>query len=308
MDYLVFSGPIERGTDLNFIEFVDHEQNSETVTLIIVTPGGSPDAAFKMGRYLQSRYKHISVLIPGLCKSAGTLMAIAAHEVVFTPYGELGPLDVQMAKEDKLLGMESGLNTSEAFVALEARARNTFHDMVTEIVGSSGGVVSFQTASKCATDLVAALYGPIFAGIDPEEVGSRSRAMRIGEDYGLRLNLLSKNLKENAIERLAQTYPSHSFVIDCFEAQSLFVNVRYANDIEAELVRQLGEDARFPTPSAKFTVLKPDQDKGQSQDEPLQDLQDADEAANANAKSSGSVDGDGRTSGTTRKKKSSASG
>jgi hypothetical protein len=106
--------------------------------------------------------------------------------------------------------------------------------------------------------MVNALYGPIFANIDAEEVGSRSRAMRIGEDYGNRLALQARNVKDRSIERLARTYPSHGFVIDYLEAQTLFERVRVANEIEVALVTGLGKRARFPMDRPQFTILKPE--------------------------------------------------
>ncbi|MCF6199816.1 MAG: hypothetical protein L3J67_10565 [Hyphomicrobiaceae bacterium] len=183
-DWFIYNGAIERGRDLEFINLVCEKHASENCVLLLVTSGGDPDAAYKMGRYLQSKYETFSVLIPGFCKSAGTLLAIGANELIFTPYGELGPLDIQMAKSDQIAGMESGLNISEAFRALEERARQTYHRLTIEIINSSDGIVSFQTASHAAIEILSSLYGPIFSSIDPEEVGSRSRAMRIGEDYG----------------------------------------------------------------------------------------------------------------------------
>ena len=123
------------------------------------------------------------------------MLAISASDLIFAPYGELGPLDVQMEKEDKIGSAESGLNISEAFKAIEDRARDTYHNLIREIVSASHGVVSFHTASHAASEVIASLYSPIFARIDPEEVGSRSRAMRIGEDYTERLNVKWENLK-----------------------------------------------------------------------------------------------------------------
>lgn len=228
------------------MQFVAENKKSELLTLILCTPGGAPDAAYKMGRYLQSRYDSFKVFVPGYCKSAGTLLAISANELVFSPYGELGPLDVQMAKTDNLGGLESGLNISEAFLALERRAKDTFHDLVIEITGNSGGIISFQTASHSASEIVSSLFGPIFARIDPEEVGSRARAMRIGEDYGLRLNAKFQNLKPDALAILSQSYTSHGFVIDRQEAEMLFHRVREASDVEKEVVERAGNACRMP--------------------------------------------------------------
>ncbi len=244
-DVFLYNGGIERREDLRFIEFVAEHKQHEELLLLLVTPGGNPDAAYKIGKYIQSRYTNFSCFIPGLCKSAGTLLAIGANELVFAPYGELGPLDVQLTKTDDLFGQESGLNISEAFRTVEDRAKRTFHALIGEIIQSSGGVVSFQTASHCASEIVASLYGPIFGRIDPEEVGSRARAMRLGEDYGIRLNQKYANLRESALERLSQSYSSHGFVIDAEESCALFERVRMAEPAEQWLVQNVGPKARF---------------------------------------------------------------
>jgi len=123
VDTFIYNGDIERGSDLDFIQMVSEKKTADACNLILVTPGGDPDAAFKMARYMQTRYKHFRVTVPGYCKSAGTLLAIGAHELVFAPYGELGPLDIQLSKADKIAAMESGLNTTEAFNALARRTR-----------------------------------------------------------------------------------------------------------------------------------------------------------------------------------------
>ena len=245
-DKILYNAELARGLDLEFIELVDSNKNSENAVLILVTNGGDADAAYKVGRYLQETYESLAVLLSGLCKSAGTLVAIAGEELIFTPYGELGPLDVQVKKEDKLGVQESGLNISEAFNAMEERARDTYHNLIVEILSASNGVVSIRTAMSAASDMVSSLYGPIFRRFDPEEVGSRSRAMRIGEEYAHRLNVKWGNLKSESIELLSRSYPSHGFVIDFDEAQRMFENVRQANEDEINLIKYLGRAARFP--------------------------------------------------------------
>ncbi|MEZ5999047.1 MAG: hypothetical protein R3B98_10170 [Hyphomonas sp.] len=255
MDVFLYNGPMERGADLDFIEWVSSEQKSKDLLLLIVTNGGNPDAAYKIGRHLQNKYDNMSAFVPGLCKSAGTLIAIAANEIVFTPYGELGPLDIQLTKRDDLLSKESGLNIGEAFSTLESRARDTYNTLIQEILANSGGIVSFTTASHSAAEILGGLYGPIFARIDPEEVGSRARAMRIGEDYGARLDVKFSNLKNGALNFLSQKYPSHGFVIDFQESQLLFNRVREATEAEQILVQTVGKSCRMPQHTLKKTNL-----------------------------------------------------
>ncbi len=255
-DVFLYSGSIERGDDWKFIDLVSKSQSSSKCIVIMVSGGGNPDAAYKMSRYLLHKYDSYSVLVSGICKSAATLFAIGANELVFCPFGELGPLDIQLEKQDQVTRQESGLNISEAFLALEQRAEATFNKLVRDQIDRTRGVVSFQTASDIATAMVSALYGPIFAQIDPEEVGSRTRAMRIGEEYAARLNL-SANLKPKALEYLTTFYSSHSFVIDYAEAQTLFHRVRLATELELALVDKYDYwISRFPAePNEKRNAL-----------------------------------------------------
>ena len=131
-DVYLYNGPIARGHDLQCIEAVAKHVAREAALLILVTGGGDPDAAYKMSRYLQDRYGKFTVLVSGFCKSAGTLVALGAHELAFMPFGELGPLDIQLGRVDRFDAPQSGLAIQEALDTLEGRACNTFYSMVNE--------------------------------------------------------------------------------------------------------------------------------------------------------------------------------
>ena len=132
-DYFLYSGDIPFVEYPEFMDFVESEQKSTNVALVLSTNGGYAKAAYKMGRCLQSRYENVKIFIPGLCKSAGTILAIVANELVFSPYGELGPVDAQMTKKDSIAERESGVEMNETFKYLESRSREVFHGLVKEI-------------------------------------------------------------------------------------------------------------------------------------------------------------------------------
>ena len=255
MDYYIYSGEIAREHVLPVLTEVKEKQSSEHATLFLTTNGGDPDAAYKIGRYLQRRYDHLTVCISGTCKSAGTLLAIAADDLAFAPYGELGPLDIQLSKRDDIMRLESGLNISEAFASIGENARFIYGDLIMDIIRNSGGAVSFQTATSAAAEVIAGLYGPVFAQIEPDEVGSRQRAMRIGYEYAKRLNSKPKNISELGAVALCQNFPSHSFVIDQAEAAEMFFNVRDVNKIEAHVIQKLGQVARHESRALEFGQL-----------------------------------------------------
>lgn len=254
-DVYLYNGAIATGRDLPFAEAVYNNCCREKVTLFIATNGGDPDAAYKIARYLQEKYKEFTIVVAGKCKSAGTLIALGANEIAFTPYGELGPLDIQLAKVDRFDQMQSGLAIQDALNTLEERALDSFFKIVRDYIHSNRGMISFSVAAKAGSDFVTQLYGPIFARVDPEEVGARTRSMRIASDYGRRLSVKSQNLRPDTLRLLAETYSSHSFVIDQQEAEGLFVRVRSVTDNERNVVIALGKYARFQNSDVEIHTL-----------------------------------------------------
>jgi len=256
-DVFLFNGPVRRVRDLECIQGIHKHRKNKKALLLPVTFGGDPDAAYKIARYFQDRYETFTVLISGMCKSAGTLIAMGAHEIVFTPFGELGPLDIQLSKVDRFDQLESGLSIKDALDTLESRAKLSFYKITQDYMQANNGLISFATASKAAADFVTHLYAPIFSRIDPEEVGARSRSMRIAVEYGKRLAVKSQNVKSDTLRKIAETYSSHSFVIDQMEASLLFEHVRSADGKELALVEALGNLSRFQGASGIDFLFQP---------------------------------------------------
>ncbi len=109
-DVLFYTGDITQAYWKQTVELVRKRRRRSKVCLILVTPGGDPDAAFKIGRSLQEKYPDgVYSFISGWCKSAGTLLALASKRIYIGDFGELGPLDIQLAKPDEILEHGSGL-------------------------------------------------------------------------------------------------------------------------------------------------------------------------------------------------------
>ena len=247
-DIILYNGGIFRPCDEQLIrECIARGKDGrrENVILILVTGGGDPDAAYRIARCLQRNYKNFSLYVSGICKSAGTLIAVGANELIMSDHGELGPLDIQMAKKDEFFASQSGLTVSTALEALESRAFQAVERMFFEIEANTGGMLSVQTATDLASKTVVGLYGPIASQIDPMHLGESARALVIADAYGKRLNEKSRNLASaNALTELYTAYPSHGFVIDRDDAQTLFLNVREPDKEELALVEALGPRGR----------------------------------------------------------------
>jgi hypothetical protein len=234
-DVLVYVGPIEREKARRLIEIVMPRRKRANVLLMLVTLGWDPHAAYMIARCLQSCYERFFFFVPGYCKSAGTLVALGAYEIIYLPFGELGPLDVQIPKRDELGAQESGWVTSVALDSLITKAFEAFEAFFLETYRRSGTRITTPTAARIATDLTIGLFEPLFGQINPGELGSVTMALQIAEQYGSRLNLVHGNLKPGGLDTLVARYPSHGFIIDIEEATALFERVRQADGMEITL-------------------------------------------------------------------------
>lgn len=246
-DVLLYNGPIQRPVDAALLHKCrDRKDRAKNVVLILVTEGGDPDAAYRVSKFLQDHYERFYCLVSGYCKSAGTLIAIGAHELIFSPLGELGPLDVQMSKRDDLMEMQSGQTVITALSTLQAKAFMAFEQFFLDVQVNSGGRISLRTATDIAAQLTIGLFSPVYSQIDPMHVGEAGRASSIAQQYGARLNEFSGNLKPEALDFLISGYSNHGFVIDVHESKKLFKHVRAANDLEQDLLDALAEQSYKP--------------------------------------------------------------
>lgn len=198
--------------------------------LYLTTYGGDAKVAYRICRYLQKRYASFSVYIHTFCKSAGTLLALGADEIIMSDFAEMGPLDVQLLKIDEVGEMSSGLTINQALSSLQNEAFNMFETYFLDLRFRSGLQISTKSASEIATKITIGLFSPIYSQIDPVRLGEIDRAVRIAIEYGSRIG--KRNLKDGTLEKLVIGYPDHTFVIDRTEARNLFENIRQPSELE----------------------------------------------------------------------------
>ena len=254
-DVLILNGPITDPISNMLIDLcVNRPRKLPNVLFLLVTEGGSAEAAYWIARCLQEKYANVTCFVNGYCKSAGTLLITGAHELVVGDRGELGPLDVQFLKEDELGETRSGLTVLSALNTLRGQAFDALEYFFLE-TKRRGGTISTRTAFQVATELASKLYAPIYEHIDAMHVGEAGRFLDIAVKYGELLNANAGNLHEDALDRLRNDYPSHSFVIDRMQAETLFRNVRKPDEGECRLAELLGPVAVRPYPIATKPML-----------------------------------------------------
>lgn len=248
-DVMYLNAAMERGIDTEIVEAICNRGNNrrENLLLILVTSGGDADAAYRIARTIQDFYTDFTILIPGWCKSAGTMLAIGANRIVFGPLGELGPLDVQMGKKDEIFGYISGLDLQYGINHLKTTGFSMFEDFMLKTMRKSRYQVTLKTAAEIASGLTQAYISKIAEQISPLNIGETIRLVNIANEYGTRLDEKYSNLRDqNSLDKLISGYPSHGFVIDLREAQTIFHRATDATGALTGIIDEIPKHLCFP--------------------------------------------------------------
>jgi ClpP class serine protease len=92
--------PLIRFIDLQDSEAIIHALNRTEpdvpIDLVLHTPGGLVLSASQIARAIKHRQGKVTVFVPHYAMSGGTLIALAADEIVMCPHSVLGPVDPQI--------------------------------------------------------------------------------------------------------------------------------------------------------------------------------------------------------------------
>lgn len=96
-----FAVPVARMIDLEdaqlIIPAIQSTPPGRPIDLVLHTPGGVLLAAMQIARAIKAHPSPVTVHVPVYAMSGGTLIALAADEIVMDCYSVLGPIDPQIA-------------------------------------------------------------------------------------------------------------------------------------------------------------------------------------------------------------------
>lgn len=258
-DIYFYSGSIDDDGYGKLAEQVaQNDGTRSTALLVLVTHGGLANSAYQMARLLQESYKSFALWCPSRCKSAGTLVALGASRLIMDPFGDLGPLDVQLVKQNEIIARKSGLLAKSSFEALADASFELYERLMIGISLKSRGNVSFKLASELSASMASTMMQPIYAQVNPEVVGSENRDLDIAYQYGSRLAEVGGNATPEQVFQLVHGYPSHDFIIDSREAENLFKSIELPTAALYTIVGAIGDaayDEADPTIVSNLNML-----------------------------------------------------
>ncbi len=98
-----FGFPVMRYIDMNdseeVLRAIQLTDDNVPLDIILHTPGGMVIAATQIARAVKAHPGKVTVFVPHLAMSGGTLIALAADEICMTEHSALGPIDPQLGQQ-----------------------------------------------------------------------------------------------------------------------------------------------------------------------------------------------------------------
>lgn len=134
------------------------------IDFIIHTPGGIALAATQIARALADHKGKVRVIVPHFAMSGGTLIALAADEIVMDKHAVLGPVDPQLGTEpaasivavEKLKDIKDIDDSTLIKIDISKKALKQMFDTVSELLTKKG--YSKEKAEKIAYELSQGRY------------------------------------------------------------------------------------------------------------------------------------------------------
>ena len=163
-DILVYSADISDRTNApisidfsDILAFQDQiaDLHSDSIDIILETPGGFAEVVEDIVSLLRNKYDHIGIIIPGTSKSAGTILAMAADEILMGNSSSLGPIDAQVLKNNQRVSADAvldGLEKIKAEVVKTKKLNPAYIPMLQNI--SPGEIQACENAQNFSKKLV----------------------------------------------------------------------------------------------------------------------------------------------------------
>ncbi|EID52839.1 SDH family Clp fold serine proteinase [Saccharomonospora xinjiangensis] len=220
-----------------------------TLNVVVDSPGGSLDSAYKTVLYLSQFAAKLNVYVPYRAKSASTLLAVGADRTYLSPFAELGPLDTQIADPRNPANTTSALDCYQSVDYVREFAFQTILSALPKLITATERRLPVTGLIDTATQFATSSVAPMLKSVTALDFGSWGRSLRIGESYAVKL-LKKKSTDEDeaAIKQLAWQlvygYAHHRFPIDYREAERIGLTVERMSPSQYKRLRTVVDACR----------------------------------------------------------------
>ncbi len=223
--------------------------NQKRLMLVLESLGDSIAWAFWIAKALREHCKELVVAIPLSAKSASTLIALAADQVLMGRRGELGPLDPQQRDPTGGTVPQSPLETIQGLQYFRKYCQESIDCVMKDLLARTDMKVPY--ALEHTSNILASAITPLFQNVNVRELGDAYRKLLVGERYAKevmrRWSPLNEREADAVVESLVWDYPDHGHIIDLNEAQR--IGLRTARSLEAELDQLLSQIVQRSDPT-----------------------------------------------------------
>lgn len=154
-DVVAIFSPILPGIEQSLrsaIEALSTKKNS--VAIILDTPGGVAEVVERMVTAIRYNYDEVTVIVPNMAMSAGTILALSADRIMMDHLSCLGPIDPQIEKDGNLVPALSYLNQFERLnqKAQEGQLTTAEYALLNKL--DLGELYQFEQARELSIDLL----------------------------------------------------------------------------------------------------------------------------------------------------------
>jgi len=217
-----------------FREILGQAGRVKKIDLVLITRGGNVLTPLRLISLLREFGEEVSVLVPYMAHSAGTLIALGADEIVMGAMGELGPVDPSVSNTFNPI-----LETADIQGSTQQKPRPRIPISVEDVIS----YISFaKVHAGLDPDGMAQAYSALTSHVHPLALGNILRNHNLIRH--LARTLLAMHMKaesdkekvESIVKKLTEELYSHDYAITRDEAVQLgFKVVKPSEPVEKGL-------------------------------------------------------------------------
>lgn len=190
-----------------FFSHLSSLNQKESISLILISNGGSGMAAWRIANMIRNYCKNFNVIVPSRCASAATMLSLSADKIYMGPSGYLTAIDTSL---NHPLNPISGVTRESPSISV---------DQVNRIIKFIEKDITQHPCGKSVSEILFDKIHPIVFG-ELERTSSLSKLIATNM-FNLRQNPPPAEVIEKIVDKLNESYPAHSYPIVYGEANEL---------------------------------------------------------------------------------------